>query len=141
MTGYLRCLPLSSCLILMHIRKTCPCNVYPLEPHFLYTSSKTGVCRAKSIFLIFAPKHRLWVFVRTASPMRFYRVPTIYVLSKNKQKYQNFSAENFQFLKLKNNLIAWARFRNEYPRVLYHTDVERLNYSKPLFDREAPRGQ
>ena len=47
-----------------------PCNVYPLESHFLY--SKTGVCRGKPIFLIFAPKHRLCV-------------PTIYVLSKNKK--------------------------------------------------------
>ena len=27
--------------------------------------SKTGVCRGIPIFLIFAPKHRLWVLVRT----------------------------------------------------------------------------
>ena len=33
--------------------------------------SKTGVCRGIPIFLIFAPKHRLWVLVRTASPKRF----------------------------------------------------------------------
>ena len=38
----------------------------------------------------------------------------IYVLSKKKKKYQNISAENFQFLKLKKSLfIAWASFRNE----------------------------
>ena len=43
-------------------------------------------------FLMFAPKHRLWVLVR---------------------KYQNFSAKIFQFLKLQNSLyIAWACFRN-----------------------------
>ena len=35
------------------IRKTCPCNVYPLIPHY----SKFGVCRGIPIFLIFAPKH------------------------------------------------------------------------------------
>ena len=35
----------------------------------LYT--KTGVCRGIPIFLIFAPKHRLWVLVRTASARRF----------------------------------------------------------------------
>ena len=35
------------------IRKTCPCNVYPLEPHFYIV--KLGVCRGISIFLIFAP--------------------------------------------------------------------------------------
>ena len=39
----------SKCLI----RKTCPCNVYNLEPQFLYT--KTGLCRGISIFRIFAP--------------------------------------------------------------------------------------
>ena len=33
--------------------------------------SKTGVCRGIPIFLIFAPKHRLWVLVRTASARRF----------------------------------------------------------------------
>ena len=54
------------------------------------------------IFLIFAPKHRLWVLVRTTSPRRLYFVPTIYVLSKNKK---NISAKNFQFLKLKNLCI------------------------------------
>ena len=33
---------------------------------------------------------------------------------QNQEKYQNFSAENFQFLKLKKSLyIAWATFRNE----------------------------
>ena len=31
------------------------------------------------------------------------------------QKYQKFSAENFQFLKLKKSMfIAWASFRNEF---------------------------
>ena len=44
----------------------------------------------KPNFLIFGPKHRLWV-----------RVPTNYVLSKDKTNIF-FSAENFQFLKLRN---------------------------------------
>ena len=39
----------------------------PLNP-FCYI--KTGVCRGIPIFLIFAPKHRLWVLVRTASPRK-----------------------------------------------------------------------
>ena len=51
------------------ITKTCLCNVYPLEPHFYI--AKLGVCRGIPIFLIFAPKHRLWVLVRTASSRRF----------------------------------------------------------------------
>ena len=41
----------------------------PTQTPLLY--SKTGVCRGIPIFLIFAPKHRLWVFVRTASARRF----------------------------------------------------------------------
>ena len=39
------------------------------------------------------------------------RVPTIYVLSKNKKNIK--IAENFQFLKLKKSVyIGWASFRN-----------------------------
>ena len=38
-------------------RITFPCNVYPLKSHF-YILNKTGVCRGRPIFLIFAPKHR-----------------------------------------------------------------------------------
>ena len=52
------------------IRKTCPCNEYPLEPHF-YIAGKIGTCRGRPIFVILGPKHRLWVL-------------TIYVLSNNK---------------------------------------------------------
>ena len=69
----------------------------PLHPTFIY-----GVCRGIPIFLI--PKHRLWVLVRTASPRGFSRVPTIYVLSKNKKKFQKFefATENFQFFNFYN---------------------------------------
>ena len=35
--------------------------------------------------------------------------------SKKKEKYHNFSAKNFQFLKLKKSLyIAWACFRKDF---------------------------
>ena len=34
------------------------------------------------------------------------RVPTIYVLSKNKKKYQKFSAENFSFFTAKNLCLS-----------------------------------
>ena len=44
-------------------------NEYPLIPHFYI--SKTGVWRGIPVFLIFAPKHRWWVLVKTASPRRF----------------------------------------------------------------------
>ena len=42
--------------------------IHPYTP-LLY--SKTGVYRSIYIFVIFAPKHRLWVLIRTASPRQF----------------------------------------------------------------------
>ena len=69
-------------------------NFDPLKPQF-YTV-KQGFTGVYIIFLISAQKHRLWVLVRTASPRRFYRVPTIYIYSRNmKSKHQSFLSENF----------------------------------------------
>ena len=64
-----------------------------------------------TFFLIFALKQRLWVLVRTASLRRFYRVPTINVLSKNKKKktHYNFSSENYFFTAVKNCCILHGR--------------------------------
>ena len=47
-------------------------SVQCTPPHFPLLYSKTGVCRGIPIFLIFAPKHRLWVLVRTASVRQTY---------------------------------------------------------------------
>ena len=44
---------------------TCPCNVYPLTPHFYIV--KLEVTGVYIFFHIFALKHRLWVLVRIAS--------------------------------------------------------------------------
>ena len=65
-----------------------------------------GVCRGKSIFLIIAPKHRLWVLRGGSS---------VYPQSMSKNKKNvNFSAEILIFLKLKKSLfIAWACFHND----------------------------
>ena len=76
------------------IRKHARVMNTPMNPT-LY--SKTGVCRSTLFFLIFAPKHRLRVLVRNASPRRFQRVPTIYVLSKNKKNMKNFLLKSFNF--------------------------------------------
>ena len=51
------------------ITKTCPCNVYPLEPQFYI--EKLGFEGVYLFFLIFDPKHTLWVLVRTASTRRY----------------------------------------------------------------------
>ena len=61
---------------------------------------KTGVYEGIPIFLIFAPKHRLWVLVRTASPRGFLRVPTNYLSRKNKKNKKKLSTENIHFLQI-----------------------------------------
>ena len=70
------------------ITKTCLYNFYPLKPHFYVV--KLGFTGVYIIFLICAQKHRLGVLVRTASPRRFKRVPTIYVLSRNMKNIRIF---------------------------------------------------
>ena len=86
----------------------------PLEPHF-YTV-KLGVYMGMGIpiFLIFAPKHRLWVLVRTASARQSEREPTIYVCVC----VCFFLLKPFQLLQLRKNLyITWACFRNVRQRL------------------------
>ena len=51
------------------ITKTCLYEVDPLKPHFYIV--KLGFTGVYIIFLISAQKHKLWVFVRTASLRRF----------------------------------------------------------------------
>ena len=70
-----------SVLYTFYIAKTCLYNFDPLKPHFYIV--KLGFTGVYIIFLISAQKHRLLVLVRTASPRRFKRVPTIYVLIRN----------------------------------------------------------
>ena len=70
------------------ITKTYLYNIDPLKPHFYIV--KLGFTGVYIIFVISAQKHRLWVLVRTASTRRFYRVPTIYVLSRNMKNIRFF---------------------------------------------------
>ena len=51
-----------------YIAKTCLCNEYPLKPHFYI--EKLGYAGIY-FFSYFAPKHRLWVLVRSALARRF----------------------------------------------------------------------
>ena len=91
---------------------TCPCNKYPLLLHF-YTV-KLRFAGGIPIFLIFAPKYRLWVLVRTAS---------IYVLSKKKnkkkKKHQNFSTKNFHFFTTCFCNDHWFSIQNDLQVRLY----------------------
>ena len=84
------------------ITKTCLYNFDHLKPHFYIV--KLGFTGLYIIFLIFAQKHRLKVLVRTASPRRFWRVPTISVLSRNRKNNIVFFYANFQFLDVKFSL-------------------------------------
>ena len=72
-----------------------------ISPHTPLLCRKTGECRGIPIFLSFAPKHRLWVLVRTASVRRSNVYPQS---SKNKKnikallmKFSIFKADNFLF--------------------------------------------
>ena len=78
------------------ITKTCLYNIDPLKPHFYIV--KLGFTGVYINLLISALKHRLWVLVRTASPRRFERVPTIYTPGRNIYIYikkSEFLSENF----------------------------------------------
>ena len=70
--------------------QTCPCNVYPLEPQFYI--ARLGYAGVYLFFLILLQNIECGYSAR-----RFLRASTIYVLSKNKKKYQKFSNEIFNF--------------------------------------------
>ena len=105
-------------LLMIIIRKTCLCNEYPFKPHFYI--EKQGYAGALHIFAL---KHRLWVLVRT----------TIYVLSKNKKKYQHFSDEFFMAEK-KSLYIAWASFCNVLRVFLYFVFTGSLYFFFSFFN-------
>ena len=65
-----------------------------LNPFYIVKLGFTGVY---IIFLISAQKHRLWVLVRTALARRFFRVPTIYALSRNMKNIRIFHLNLFIF--------------------------------------------
>ena len=70
-----------------------------------------GVCRDIPVFLIFAAIHSLSVLVRTASARQFKRVPTIYVLSKNKKNVKTFQQKIFNFYSFRKIcLLHWRVF-------------------------------
>ena len=64
----------------------------PLKPHFYIV--KLGFTGVYIIFLISAPKHRLWVLIRTALPTSTHNL----CFEQKYEKHQSFLSENFQFL-------------------------------------------
>ena len=106
-------------------------NIPPSTP-LLY--SKAGVCRGIPSFLIFAPKHRLWVLGRTATPT----VPTIYVLSKNKKNIKHFLLKNFIFYNFKNLFILHGQvFIMKGMRTLSNKSKATLLNYRWMFDEKS----
>ena len=82
-------------------------SVQYIPPYTPLLYSKTGVCRGIPIFIIFGPKHLLWVL------NTHYCVPTINVLSKNKKNIFFFLLKCSIFTAEKKLLyIAWTSFHN-----------------------------
>ena len=89
-------------------------NVYPLESHF--DIAKLGYAGVYLFFLFLLQNIDCGY---SLEPPRFERIATIYILSKNKKKYQMFSAKNFHYFKLKKYLfIAWVSFRYGHEHLL-----------------------
>ena len=88
--------------ILAGIRKTCPCNEYSRKPHFYIV--KLG----------FAGVYLFFLFL-------LQNIDCGYSLEPPRQiSFFFFSAEKFQFLKLKKSpSIAWASFRNGIIQVVH----------------------
>ena len=110
------------------ITKTRLYNFDPLKPHFNIV--KLGFTGVYIIFLISAQNHRLWVLVRTASSRQFYRVPTIYVLSRNKKKYQNFYLKIFIFM-----VVKFSVYLNRHVFVMYQSSLFTSLLIKSLLKR------
>ena len=79
---------------------TCPCNVYPLTPHFYIVK-----LRFTGVYIIFALKHRLRVLVRTASNEAVLTCAHNLCLSKNKKNIKYFELKIIIFTSFKNLCI------------------------------------
>ena len=96
-----------------YIMKTCPFNVYSLEPHFYV--AKLG----------FAGVHLFFFFFFLLQNIDCEAVLTCnHNLCFEQKKYQNFSAENSQFLKLKNLCLFLGKvfIMNHHKNVLKSID-------------------
>ena len=96
------------------IRKRCPCNVYPLIPHFYI--AKLGYAGVY-LFLLFLLQNIDCRYMLEPPQRGISNVPTIYALSKSKKnnKRKKNCTESFKFLQLKKILyITWACFHDSF---------------------------
>ena len=80
---------------LLYIRKLCPCNEYPLKPHFYI--AKLGFA---GVYLFF-----LFLLQNIGCGYSLEPPHSIYVLSKNKKNIKNFPLKIFNFYNFKNLCI------------------------------------
>ena len=79
-----------------------------LYPTFIY--SKTGVCRWIPIFLVFDPKQRLWVLVRTASAFWSFEAKIRkYVFPFSKVGFKGIGIHFTEYVFL---MLAWFQYKN-----------------------------
>ena len=88
---------LSAC---MCITKTCPCNVYPLNPTFYI--AKLGYAGVYIFFLFLLQNIDCGYSLEPPHQGGSNAYPHSIFFSKNKKNIKFFSAENFKFLNLKN---------------------------------------
>ena len=73
-----------------------------IPPYTPLLCSKTGVCRGIPTFLIFAPKHRLWVLVRTAFKVDIFpmKINIVVMDVNNEVMYSGKSVDTIVVIKL-----------------------------------------
>ena len=104
------------------IMLTCPCNVYPLTPHFYIVN--VGAYRGIHYFLTFALKHILWVLVRTCTHNICFELK--YENSKKK------SAENCHFYsREKSPYFTLVCFRNVQVAIKHSHCTKVLTSNEP----------
>ena len=98
-------------IIYKYIRKTCPCNVYPLKPHFYI--AKLGYAGVYLFFLLLLQNIDCGYTLEPPRRGGSTVYPQSMFWSKNKKNIKIFLMK-FSFFKRKKSLyIAWASFRNE----------------------------
>ena len=80
-------------------------SIYNMPPYTPLLYSKTGVWRDIPIFLIFAPKHRLWVLIRTEVLMCTHNL----CFEKNKKNIKKILLNILIFYNFKNLCILHGR--------------------------------
>ena len=103
----------------LYITKTCPCKVYPLEPHFYIV--KMGYAGVHLFFLFLLQNIDCGYSLEPPRRGGSYEYPQSMFRSKNKKNIQNFQLKIFQFLKLKNLCLLHGKVFVMSPAITHPT--------------------